>query len=102
MNVVSYNDNMNLSNKSFCDVNDNASNTPLASQILAANIQPNTALAKLTAPIVNLGVNNISSYQPSVDELRVLALGLNFIPEPNDITNIEIYQALDEYADTIM
>jgi hypothetical protein len=56
----------------------------------------------LTPPIVNLGVNNISSYQPSVDELRVLALGLNFIPEPNDIINIEIYQALDEYADTIL
>ena len=63
---------------------------------------PNPALAALTASISNQGVNNISSVQLSVDELRVLALGLNFIFEPNDISNYEIYEALDEYADTLL
>ena len=62
----------------------------------------NAHLAALTSPISNLGVNNISMYTPSVDELRVLALGLNFIPEPADITNVEIYQALDEFTDTLL
>ena len=28
--------------------------------------------------------------------------GLNFIPEPADITNVEIYQALDEFTDTVL
>ena len=60
------------------------------------------ALATLTAGVTNLGVNNISSYNPSVEEIRVLALGLNFIPEPADITNVEIYQALDEFTDTVL
>jgi hypothetical protein len=63
---------------------------------------PNATLATLTAIIANIGVNNLSSYAPSVDELRILALGLNFIPEPKDITNYEIYQALDEYTDSIL
>ena len=62
----------------------------------------NKALAELTASITNVGVNNISTYTPSVDELRVLALGLNFIPEPHDVSNIEIYQALDEFTDTLL
>ena len=62
----------------------------------------NSTLEKLTASISNIGVNNISSYVPSTDELRVLALGLNFIPEPHDITNCEIYQALDEFTDTLL
>jgi hypothetical protein len=33
----------------------------------------------LVSNISNLGVNNISSYTPSADELVVLALGLNYI-----------------------
>ena len=64
--------------------------------------RPNTALAAMAADILNQGVNNISSVQLSVDELRVLALGLHFIPEPTDISNFEIYQALDEYTDTLL
>ena len=64
--------------------------------------RPNTALAAMAADILNQGVNNISSAQLSVDELRVLALGLHFIPEPSDISNFEIYQALDEYTDTLL
>jgi hypothetical protein len=90
--------------------------TPLSNDLLFDNVtnitvppvthtepppQPNLRLAALTAPIANIGVNNISSYTPSVDELRILALGLNFIPEPKDITNFEIYQALDEYTDSL-
>ena len=67
-----------------------------------SDIINNAHLAALTSPISNLGVNNISMYTPSVDELRVLALGLNFIPEPADITNVEIYQALDEFTDTLL
>ena len=63
---------------------------------------PNPTLAALAASISNQGVNNISSVQLSVDELRVLALGLNFIFEPNDISNYEIYQALDEFTDTLL
>ena len=62
----------------------------------------NSTLASLAKTISNVGVNNISTYSPSVDELRVLALGLNFIPEPHDITNLEIYQALDEFTDTLL
>ena len=64
--------------------------------------QANASLADLTASLTNIGVNNISSYLPSIDELRILALGLNFIPEPKDISNFEIYQALDEYTDSIL
>ena len=64
--------------------------------------QANVSLANLTASLANIGVNNISSYLPFVDELRILALGLNFIPEPKDISNFEIYQALDEYTDSIL
>ena len=63
---------------------------------------PNHALEAMTASISNQGVNNISSVQLSVDELRVLALGLNFIIEPNDISNYEIYEALDEFTDTLL
>ena len=48
---------------------------------------PNPTLAALAVSISNQGVNNISSVQLSVDELRVLALGLNFIFKPNDISN---------------
>ena len=90
-----------LSNDShFDNVNDHITVTPTTriEPLPQANIQ----LAALTAPIANLGVNNISSYMPSVDEIRILALGLNFIPEPKDITNFEIYQALDEYTDSIL
>ena len=61
--------------------------------------QANASLAALTASLANIGANNISSYFPSVDELRILALGLNFIPKPKDISNFEIYQVLDEYTD---
>ena len=63
---------------------------------------PNNALEAMTASISNQGVNNISSVQLSIDELRVLALGLNFIIEPNDISNYEIYEALDEFTDTLL
>ena len=56
---------------------------------------------KLTHGITNLTVNNIPSYEPSDDELRILALGLNFIPEPSDISMTEIWEAYDEFASTI-
>ena len=52
--------------------------------------------------IRNLGVNNISSYTPSADELVVLALGLNYIPESKDVSNIEILQAFDEFSDCLL
>ena len=81
-----------------------ADNIEIVSQILAppSNVQQAHPLTALTANVTNLGVNNISSYNPTVEEIRVLALGLNFIPEPDDITNVEIYQALDEFTDTIL
>jgi hypothetical protein len=51
------NDNMHFSNnKSLFDLTDNATDTPLASQIQASSVvqpQPNSTLAMLTAPIVN-------------------------------------------------
>jgi hypothetical protein len=101
-NVMRCNENEHVltstsSNNLIFDVNDNITVTPKASLALH-----NTTLATLTAPIANIGVNNILSYVPSVDELRILALGLNFIPEPKDITNYEIYQALDEYTNSIL
>jgi hypothetical protein len=88
---VNFNFNLNL-----------RSNAENSMPTIALHSDANAALASLTTPLVNLGVNNISSYTPSVDELRILALGLNFIPEPRDISNFEIYQALDEYTDTVL
>ena len=88
-------------NNLVCDLNNNTTVTPNTACI-APPPTANATLATLTAPIANIGVNNISSYAPSLDELRILALGLNFIPEPKDITNYEIYQALDEYTDSIL
>ena len=100
-NTVLCNDHPTItSNNPVCDVNANVTITPYTS--LAPPPITNATLAALTSPIANIGVNNISSYAPSVDELRILALGLNFIPEPKDITNYEIYQALDEYTDSIL
>ena len=88
---VNFNFNLNL-----------RSNADNSMPTIALHSDASAALASLTTPLVNLGVNNISSYTPSVDELRILALGLNFIPEPRDISNFEIYQALDEYTDTVL
>ena len=59
-------------------------------------------LHRLVSDIKNLGVNNISSYSPSHDELVVLALGLNYIPESKDVSNIEILQAFDEFSDSLL
>jgi hypothetical protein len=59
-------------------------------------------LQRLLAGITNTGVNNISSYVPSSDELCVLALGLNYIPESKDISNIEILQAFNEFEETLL
>ena len=87
-------------NHLICDVNETITVTP--NIILEPPSQANAKLADLTASIANVGVNNISSYIPSVDEQRILALGLNFIPEPKDITNFEVYQTLDEYTDSIL
>ena len=58
------NDHTNLSNKSCFDVTSNTNSILLASHTPASNVmQPkhNTTLEMLTTPIVNLGVNNISS-----------------------------------------
>ena len=80
-----------------------AFNTSLNGELPSTDTSPTlNTLASLTSSITNLGVNNISTYDPTVDELRVLALGINFIPEPKDITNFEIYQALDEFTDTLL
>jgi hypothetical protein len=59
-------------------------------------------LQRLLAGIPNTGVNNISSYVPSSDELCVLALGLNYIPESNDVSNFEILQAFNEFEETLL
>ena len=59
-------------------------------------------LQRLLAGITNTGVNNISSYVPSSDELCVLALGLNYIPESKDISNFEILQAFNEFEETLL
>ena len=59
-------------------------------------------LQRLLAGITNTGVNNISSYIPSSDELCVLALGLNYIPESKDISNFEILQAFNEFEETLL
>ena len=59
-------------------------------------------LQRLLAGITNTGVNNISSYVPSPDELCVLALGLNYIPEFKDISNFEILQAFNEFEETLL
>ena len=59
-------------------------------------------LQRLVSDIKNLGVNNISSYSPTNDELVVLALGLNYIPESKDVSNIEILQAFDEFSDCLL
>jgi hypothetical protein len=87
-------------NNLVCVVNTNITATPNTS--IALPPITNATLATLTAPIANIRVNNISSCAPSLDELRILALCLNFIPEPKDITNYEIYQALNEYTDSIL
>jgi hypothetical protein len=59
-------------------------------------------LQRLLAGITNTGVNNISSYVPSSDELCVLALGLNYIPELKDLSNLEILQAFNEFEETLL
>ena len=69
---------------------------PLSSSVTPGKLQ------RLAANIKNLGVNNISSYSPTNDELVVLALGLNYIPESKDISNIEILQAFDEFSDSLL
>ena len=57
---------------------------------------------RLLAGITYTGVNNISSYIPSSDELCVLALGLNYIPESKDLSNLEILQAYNEFEETLL
>jgi hypothetical protein len=69
---------------------------PLSSSVTPGKLQ------RLAANIKNLGVNNISSYPPTNDELVVLALELNYIPESKDISNIEILQAFDEFSDCLL
>jgi hypothetical protein len=59
-------------------------------------------LQRLVSNISNLGVNNISSYTPTADELVVLALGLNYIPESKDVSNIEILQAFEEFSSDLL
>ena len=66
------------SNHCVLDVIENVTVTP--DTCLEPPSQANASLAALTASLANIGVNNISSYLPFVDELRILALGLNFIP----------------------
>ena len=65
-------------------------------------LKPTGKLQRLVSDISNLGVNNISSYSPTNDELVVLALGLNYIPESKDVSNIEILQAFDEFSDCLL
>ena len=57
----------------ICDVNETYTATPNTS--LEPPSQANAKLADLQ-PLANIGVKNISFYFPSVDELRILALGL--------------------------
>ena len=64
--------------------------------------QESPKLQRLLTGITNTGVNNISSYIPSSDELCVLALGLNYIPESKDISNFEILQAFNEFEETLL
>jgi hypothetical protein len=52
-------------------------------------------LQRLVSDVHNLGVNNISFYLLTTDELVVLALGLNYIPESKDVSNIATLQAFD-------
>jgi hypothetical protein len=88
------------SNHRICDVNETVTVTPSIS--FKPPSQTNAKLNDLTAPIANIGVNDISSYLPSVNELRILALGLNFSPKPKNNTNFDIYQALDEYTGSLL
>jgi hypothetical protein len=74
--------------------------TSTASVQQVNKLSPNTT-AQLTQGITNLGVNNISTYAATEDELHILALGENFIFEPKDITDIEIWDAFDDFADTL-
>jgi hypothetical protein len=74
--------------------------TSTASGQQVNKLSPSTT-AQLTQGITNLGVNNISTYAATEDELHILALGEKFIFEPNDITDIEIWDAFDDFADTL-
>ena len=73
---------------------------PVAPPPQVNKLNPST-IAKFTNGISNLGVNNISTYTATEDELHILALGANFIFEPSDISDIEIWDAYDEFATTL-